>query len=240
MSDQLEYLLRAEKVSIHFGTHFALEDISFGVKPGEVLGITGPNGSGKTTLINIISGVLHPESGEVYFRGRRITKMKPHQRVRMGMARTFQHARNIPEMSAYENVLLAALNSRAVKGSHRDLEGKIAGVLEKTRLVKQRDIPAGRLSSGCLRRLEIARALATDPELLILDEPFAALSAREEKDLLALLEGLKQEGLTMIIVSHRFDILAALADRVLFLKDGREAFSGPAQDTLAFVEGQRT
>lgn len=241
MAESLRYLLEARNLSISFGRHFALDSISFGIRSGEVLGITGPNGSGKTTLINLISGVLRPEDGEIFFKGAAITRLKPHQRVRRGMARTFQKTRNIPDLSAYQHVLLAALNRPTVKrrrAPEQVLENRIAQVLMRTRLFKQRDVPAGRLSSGCLRRLEIARALATVPELLILDEPFAALSAREEKDLLELLQSLKAEGLTMMIVSHRFDILAALADRVLIMRDGREAFIGPASLALRHLEAQ--
>lgn len=235
-------VLAVQDLAISFGRHFALEDITFSVPAGELLGITGPNGSGKTTIINIISGILKPQRGQVYLHGKNITRLKPHQRVRRGMARTFQHARHFPEMSAYENVLLAALKGRMKLPAGRkgeQIEDKIADVLNRTYLYDQRHVPAGRLSSGCLRRLDIARALATSPELLILDEPFAALSVREEKNLLKLLKDLKAEGLTMLIVSHRLDILSSLADRLLVMAEGKQSFIGDPAEALSRAPQQK-
>lgn len=233
-------LLSVENLGVNFGNHFRLVGLDLSLDAGEVLGVTGPNGSGKSTLINLISGVIRPAQGEIRFKGEVIDGLRPHQRVRRGIVRTFQQTRAFPDMSVYENVLLAALNGRAadrIGFSGENLEAWVTNVLERTFLYRQRLWSASKLSSGCLRRLEVARALATNPELLLLDEPFAALSAREERDVLALLAGLKQDGLTMLMVSHRLNILAELADRVLIMEEGRQALQGRTAQVLSHLEG---
>lgn len=234
-------ILQAKGLCVRFNSHFALQELDLDVYQGEVFGITGPNGSGKTTLINLISGAVRPDTGLIRFRGEEITHLKPYQRVRRGIARTFQQSRAFHQMTVYENVLLAALNGRRSVGegdTPQDLAGWVENVLRRTTLFKQRYWTAGNLSSGCLRRLEVARALATAPDLMLLDEPFAALSAREEKDMLELMRGLKKARITLMMVSHRLDYLAEVADALVVLREGRKLRQGPAREILEYLVGR--
>jgi len=218
-------LLSAEGIGKSFGTTRILSGISMSVAPGEPVGLFGPNGSGKTTLVNILSGLLLPDTGTVRFDGKEISRLPLDARYRLGIARTFQIPHPYPALSVLEAVRVA-LAVNASKRKEDDGTGEDGGLtgdlLARTGLFNQRFVPCARLSQGCLRRLEFARALACRPKLLILDEIFSALSAADEADLTALLRAAnRDEGTAFLLVSHNPPLLKSLCRRILVLEEGR-------------------
>jgi len=226
-------LLSAEGITKSFGASQVLSGITLSVAPGEPVGLFGPNGSGKTTLVNILSGLLFPDAGTVRFDGNEITRLPLDARYRLGIARTFQIPHPYPALSVREAVRVALVPRLAILsvtsgkrkegGGNRDEEeGSIEELLARTGLFNQRFVPCARLSQGCLRRLEFARALACRPKLLILDEIFSSLSAGDEGDLTALLRAAnRDEGTAFLLVSHNPPLLKSLCRRILVLEEGR-------------------
>ncbi len=219
-------LLTAEGITKSFGATPVLSGITLSVAPGEAVGVFGPNGSGKTTLVNILSGLLLPDAGTVRFEGKEITRLPLDARYRLGIARTFQIPHPYPALSVREavHVALAARGGKpeSVGGPRGPGEGPVEDLLERTGLFNQRFVPCARLSQGCLRRLEFARALACRPKLLILDETFSALSAADEGDLLGLLRTENRDaGTAVLLVSHNPPLLKSLCRRILVLEEGR-------------------
>lgn len=212
-------LLQAAYLTRSFYGYPAVRGVSFAVRKGEVVALTGPNGSGKTTLLNLLSGVLRPQEGKIYWGSREITRLAAHRRARLGIARTFQLTRPFCHLTVYENVLVA-LTARRWHQTRADRERAMM-LLEETGLADRRHVPASQLSSGALKRLELARALATSPQLLLLDEPFAALSIKEEAALLELLHRVNGRGVAILLVSHNPRILSNLAHRILHMERGR-------------------
>ncbi len=221
--------LQVNRLTKRFADVVAVKDVSFEIGEGETLGLFGPNGSGKTTIINLISGVYRPDAGSIQLWGVEMVGLKPHQVAARGVARTFQLARPFLNMTVYENVLVARL---ARGGGLPRPEARVNDLLGFTGLLKQKDWPASRLSSGCLRRLEIARALATEPRLILVDEPLAGLSLKEEGIVRSLLREVQAAGVTMLVVSHRPDLLAELAGKVLILCRGQVVREGPPAEVL--------
>lgn len=225
-------------VDLHksFNGYQAVRGACFAIKRGEVLGLAGPNGSGKSTVLNLISGVIRPDRGTVQFRGLNITGLPPHRIAGLGITRTFQLARPFLTMSVYENVLVArTANKLKISALDRD---RVHELLSLTGLIEKKDWDTSKLSSGALRRLEIARALATEPQLLLLDEPFATLSIKEEAALLDLLKDLNKKGMTLLLVSHRPRILRKLTHRVLVFESGKVKLQIKPEDvTLLSQEG---
>jgi len=219
-------LLSADGIAKSFGPTRVLSGISLSVAPGEPVGLFGPNGSGKTTLVNILSGLLPPDTGTVRFDGKEITRMPLDARYRLGIARTFQIPHPYPALSVREAVRVALAVSAGKRkgegGTREDEEGPVEDLLARTGLFDQRFVPCARLSQGCLRRLEFARGLACRPKLLILDEIFSALSAADEGDLMALLRAAnRDEGTAFLLVSHNPPLLKSLCRRILVLEEGR-------------------
>ncbi|WP_051275907.1 ATP-binding cassette domain-containing protein [Desulfovirgula thermocuniculi] len=212
-------LLRAAGLTRSFYGYPAVKGVSFAVREGEVVALTGPNGSGKTTLLNLLGGLLRPQEGKIYWGSREITRLDAHRRARLGIARTFQLTRPFCHLTVYENVLVA-LTARRWHQTRADRE-RARMILEETGLLDRRHMPANQLSSGALKRLELARALATSPRLLLLDEPFAALSIKEEAGLLELLRRVNERGVAILLVSHNPRILSNLAHRILYMERGR-------------------
>lgn len=202
-----------------FNGYRAVDGVRFSMEESQVLGLAGPNGSGKSTVLNLISGVIRPDRGTVKFRGMDITGLPSHRIARLGIARTFQLARPFLNMTVFENVLVARVAGKPGINAHD--RGRVDELLTLTGLIEKKDWYTSRLSSGALRRLEVARALAVKPRLLLLDEPFAALSMKEEAALLSLLKCLKSRGMTMLLVSHRPKILQELTHKVLVFESGR-------------------
>ncbi|MHB8782594.1 MAG: ABC transporter ATP-binding protein [Desulfobacteria bacterium] len=217
-------LLSAEGITKSFGATQVLSGIALSVAPGEPVGLFGPNGSGKTTLVNILSGLLLPDAGAVRFDGKEITRLPIDARYRLGIARTFQIPHPYPALSVREAVRVAldAGKRKEGDGTREDEEGPAEDLLARTGLFNQRFLPCARLSQGCLRRLEFARALACRPKLLILDEIFSALSAADEGDLTALLRAAnRDDGTAFLLVSHNPPLLKSLCRRILVLDEGR-------------------
>ncbi|MBR0706960.1 branched-chain amino acid ABC transporter ATP-binding protein/permease [Bradyrhizobium liaoningense] len=225
-------------VGIHkqFGGLAAVQDISFSVSAGEIVGLIGPNGAGKSTTFNLISGVLALSKGEVRFSGRKIDGVPSRHIARLGLSRTFQHVKLIPEMSVIENVALGCyLRTRSgalaavMRTDRREERMALAEAEKQLARIGLGDVPfeqAGNLSLGAQRLVEIARALATDPTLLLLDEPAAGLRHAEKVALSNVLARLKQEGLSLLLVEHDMNFVMGLADRIVVMEFGRKLIEG--------------
>lgn len=209
-------LLEARGIAKSFESTVLLADVSFSIAPGEAVGLFGANGSGKTTLVNVLSGLIAPDAGTVRFDGRDITRLPLDARYRIGISRTFQIPRPYPALSVRDAVRVALPPSAD--------GGAIDALLSRAGLLGQRHFPCARLSQGCLRRLEFARALACRPRLMILDEVFSALSATDEEELAALLRAANlEDGAAFLLVSHNPPLLKSACRRILYLEGGRIA-----------------
>ena len=231
-------LLEAAAVSKRFGGLTALADVSLTVKRGEIFGLIGPNGAGKTTLFNILSGLYRPDAGEFTLNGARITGVKPHRVAASGIARTFQNIRLFANMSALENVMVgrhvrtragvlgAVLRDAATRAEEQAIASRALTLLDYVGIAARAADPAYSLAYGDQRRLEIARALATDPTLLALDEPAAGMNATERAELKRLLERIRGDGVTLLLIEHDVKLVMGLCDRVAVLDYGRKIAEG--------------
>jgi len=216
-------LLEVDGVTKHFEGVLANDGVSFRVGEGEILGLLGPNGAGKTTLFNCITGFLRPDAGRVRFAGVDVTGRSPSRLARDGLVRTFQIVRVFPELSALENVLIGAL----LRHAHVDAARRRAlEVLEDVGLAGRSGMRARDLTTAERKRLEVARALATDPRVLLLDEAMSGLNPREVADAVALVRRLRERGLTIVLVEHVLEVVMPLADRVVVLQEGRTIADG--------------
>ncbi|MEW6334107.1 MAG: ABC transporter ATP-binding protein [Thermodesulfobacteriota bacterium] len=229
-------IITVEEISKTFGGLKALMSVSFSVKQGEIYGIIGPNGSGKTTLINCITGFIKPEAGKVYFRGLNIRGWPAHKIARAGIARTFQVMRPYYSLPAYKNLIIPLWSPRARTiggwrggGKHGDRDTVAVDILEEIGFERDSRVPyktASTLPTGYLKRLELARCIALRPEIIFCDEVFSGLSASEVAGMLPLIEKLKTEGITLIMVEHRLKELFRVADRVMALQFGEKIAEG--------------
>jgi len=213
-----------------------LFDVNLEVNEGERHAIIGPNGAGKTTLFNVITGTYHPSEGDVYFKGRKVTGFKPHKMVRRGMGRSFQITSTFSRLTAFQNIRMGILSKRGIRfnmfnflDKMKDITGETDKVLKRINLDGQRDVPASALSYGKHRSLEISMALATDPDLVMLDEPTAGMSVDETHTAVELIKRLT-EGKTMVIIEHDMDVVFSLADRITVLHLGTILASGPPDE----------
>lgn len=224
-------LLEVTGLAREFGGVAAVAGVSFGVRPGEIVGIIGPNGAGKTTLFNVLSGFLPPTSGQVRFRGASTAGLTPDRLCRLGMARTFQVARPFPGMTVFENVLAAAVfgkDGRPAAGAARRAAGDVLAVAG---LSAAAGLSAGALNPAQRKRLELARALATRPALLLLDEILAGLNPREVEDALPLVRSLSADrDIAILLIEHNIRAVMGLSHRVLVLDFGRLIFDGAPED----------
>jgi branched-chain amino acid transport system ATP-binding protein len=222
-------LLQVEGLSKRFGGLVAVNDVTFDVAAGEITGVLGPNGAGKTTLFNLLTGFIRPDTGSVRFDGRPITGLKPHRIVNLGLARTFQLARPFAGMTVLENAVVGCLAPRVHGQGHT--ERRARDILDLVGLGSKADQPVEVLPYGDLRRLEIARALATKPKLIAFDEPFAGLGSSEIEPLAALIRRLHaQEGLTILIIEHKLREFMQLVSRVIAIDFGEiVAIAPPAE-----------
>ena len=222
-------LLEVSGASKHFLGLRAVDDVSLRVRKGEIVSIIGPNGAGKTTFFNLLTGQLAPTSGEVRLRGELINKLAPHDRARLGMGRTFQIAKPLIALNALENVMIGAFMRHRALSTARD---KAMAVLEKVGLAHQARVRAGDLTLSERRRLEVARALALEPEIVLLDEVMAGLNQSEVGQAIELLKGLHADGLTFLIIEHNLKVVRAFSDRVVVLDRGRLIAEGTADQIL--------
>jgi branched-chain amino acid transport system ATP-binding protein len=220
-------LLEVEGLTRLFGGLRAVGNLSFSVEPGEILGLIGPNGAGKTTVFNLITGFVAPSSGEIRLDGRSVAGKRPHAVTRRGIARTFQIVKPFPGLSVRENVTLAAFLRRARRA---DAEEAAMEVIDRLGLSHRADTLAGQLTLMDQKRLEMAKALATEPRLLLLDEPMGGLNSSEVDLASDLVEGIRRGGVTVVLVEHVMKAIMRISDRVLVMHHGEKIAEGtPAE-----------
>jgi branched-chain amino acid transport system ATP-binding protein len=227
---QARVLLDVEGLSKHFGGVQAVVNLTFQVREGEILGVIGPNGSGKTTTFHLITGYHLPDEGRVQFDGRDITGRPPHEVCTLGLCRTFQVAKPFPEITVHRNVLMGALLRHpdpAAAGAQAD------EVLRRVGLEGRAGMAAGSLTTIDQRRLEVARALATEPKLLLLDETMAGLNATEVSEAMRLISSLRDQGLTVVVVEHVMRAVMSLSDRIVVLNQGAKITEGTPQEVAS-------
>lgn len=225
------HLLEGQEVSKHFGGIAALSNVSFHINEGEIVGLIGPNGAGKTTLFNVICCTYPVDSGTIKFKGSKITGLKPHQVCRRGIARTFQITRSFANMSVRQNIMVGSLFGKESLGSIKIAQEEAKRLMEFTGLVGKADISAGSLFSADARRLELARALAAKPEILLLDEVMAGLNPSEVAEAMKLIQRLRDEmGITVFMVEHIMKSVMGISDRIVVLASGRQIAEGTPKE----------
>jgi branched-chain amino acid transport system ATP-binding protein len=231
-------LLEAVDLSKHFGGVQALSRVNFKLSKGELLGVIGPNGSGKTTLVNAITRFVQPSSGKVLFKGRPIQHLPPYKIVRLGIARTFQMVRPFYQLPAYKNMIIP-LSSPRVKGllggRYGDRDAKALDLLEEVGFERDAHVAyklAGALPQGYLKRLELAKAIALQPELVVLDELFSGLSLAEVAGIIPIIEKMRHQGKTIIMIEHRLKELFKIADRVMVMNFGAKIAEGSPGEVM--------
>ena len=241
-ADEGEVLLQTTDLTVKFGGLVALDAVTFDIRRGEILGLIGPNGAGKTTCFNAITGVYRPTSGSVTFDGALIGRIKRHEITRLGIARTFQNIRLFGEMTALENVMVgtdarhrtsvpgALIRSSRHRREERSAIERSAALLHFVGIGHRGEEKAKNLSYGDQRRLEIARALATEPKLLCLDEPAAGFNPSEKSALIDLIRKIRDDGYTVLLIEHDMRLVMGVTDRIVVLEFGRKIADGlPAQ-----------
>ena len=237
-----ETILSGSGITKSFGGLKALSDVGFDIKQGEIFGIIGPNGSGKTTLINCITGFSKPNHGHVFFKGKEITGWPPHKIAHLGITRTFQIMRPYYSLPAFKNLIIPLWSPRARKlggwrggGKHGDRDTVAVDILEEIGFERDSRVPyklASTLPTGYQKRLELARCISMRPEIIFCDEVFSGLSMSEIAGMMPLIEKLKMEGVTLIMVEHRLRELFRVADRVMALQFGEKIAEGLSQDVI--------
>jgi branched-chain amino acid transport system ATP-binding protein len=235
-------LLEARGLARRFGGLHAVADLNFSVREGEIKAVIGPNGAGKTTLFNMISGLTAPSAGQLFFSGNNIDRLQPFRRARLGIARTFQNLQIFKEMTVLENVMVgrhtrshcgtlqALLRTRESLSQEKDIRGRSLELLERLALSARADEPAATLSFGECKLLEIARALASAPRLLLLDEPAAGVSQAAAKRVGEIVRELNRDGLTVLLVEHNMGLVMDISHSILVLDHGRRIADGLPTD----------
>ncbi|MBD1319465.1 ABC transporter ATP-binding protein [Gordonia hankookensis] len=218
-------LLRVDDVSVSFGAHRALSDVELSAERGHVTGLIGPNGAGKSTLFDVIGGLRRPSSGSVFLDGEDITRLGPAQRAKRGMARTFQGLELFGRLSVRDNLLVAA----ELRHSGRDAANMVDGVIERVQLGAYVDRLADSLPTGVGRQVEVARALTTKPDLILLDEPAAGQDADETERFAQILRSVAQDGVAVLLVEHDMELVMGVCDEVHVLDLGTIIMSGPPE-----------
>jgi len=226
-------ILEAKGVTRHFGGLAAVSNVDFEVQEGEVLGLIGPNGAGKTTLFNLISAALPLRSGTITFKDREIVGLKPHEICRMGLARTFQTVKVFSHMSAFQNVLLGAYFGRQHRLASTEAVTEATALLEFVGLADAAETPAGDLTLASQKRLEVARALATRPDVLLLDEMMEGLNPTEVTRAMSLIKQIQKRGVTVIMIEHVMRAIMTVCDRILVLHHGAKIAEGTPQEISA-------
>lgn len=222
-------LLSVQAVSRRFGGLLALDQVGFDVQPGELVSIIGPNGAGKTTLFNLLTGQLMPSDGRVLFEGADVSRMPPHRRAQLGFGRTFQVSQPLLSLTALENVMVGAFLRHRGLGAAAD---RAADVLDMVGLSARASARAGVLTLNERRRLEVARALATDPRIILLDEVMAGLNPTEVDEVVDLVRRLNREGHTFLVIEHNLKVVRSFARRVIVLDRGTKLAEGTAAEVL--------
>jgi len=219
--------LEINNVSKLFGGLGALSHVSFVVNTGEILGLIGPNGAGKTTLFNVVNGFYPPSTGDVTFKGNRISHLKPHHICKMGIARTFQVVRPLQRMSVLDNVIASAFLRAQSKAEASEIAEE---VLKFTGLYEDRDVISKGLPLGKRKKLEITRALATRPDMLLLDESFAGLNPSEQNEMITIIREIRTRRITIMIIEHHMKVIMSLSDRIVVLNYGQKIAEGTPKE----------
>ncbi len=235
-------ILKADHVTKHFGGIKALTDVSFEIEQGAIYGLIGPNGAGKTTFFNVLTGIYTPDQGQFTFNGKSLTGLKPHQVCEAGIARTFQNIRLFGNLSALENVMIgrhvrtragvwgAMLQTKATRAEEAAIEKKAHDLLKYVGVDHRANDMAKHLSYGDQRRLEIARALATEPKMVALDEPAAGMNATEKLGLKTLIEQIRSDGVTVLLIEHDMKLVMNVVDKLVVLEYGKSIAEGAPKD----------
>jgi branched-chain amino acid transport system ATP-binding protein len=223
-------ILESQGVTKIFGGLVAVDNVDFRVEKGEIVGLIGPNGAGKTTFFNIISGFYRPDKGDVLFNGTSIVGMKPHRICKLGMTRTFQIVKPFPELTVLENVMMGAFNHRAKAAASR---AKAMEVMELLGLAERAGDLAGNLPVAGRKRVEIAKALATEPQLVLLDEVMAGLTPAEMRQMIETVRRIRDAGVTMVIVEHVMPVIMNLCDRIYVLHHGEKIAEGTPEEIVS-------
>jgi len=235
-------LLKVSKISKYFGGVRAVNAFSFELMQGELLGFIGPNGSGKTTVVNLITGFVKPTGGEILYRGKDITGWPPYKIVRLGIARTFQMVRPFYQLPAFKNMIIPLYSPRVkgiAGGKYGDRDAMALDLLEEVGFERDSFVAykiASVLPQGYLKRLELAKGIALQPDLLILDELFSGLSLAEVASIVPIIEKLRHGGMTIIMIEHRLKELFRIADRVIVLNFGEKIADGLSKEVMESEE----
>jgi len=223
-------ILEGQDVTKHFGGLAAVSHVDFHVDQGEIVGLIGPNGAGKTTLFNLISAAFPLKSGEIRFKGQKLNGLKPHQICRMGVSRTFQQTRIIADMPVFQNVLVGAFFGSPNRISGADAAREAAQALEFVELSEMSATPAKDLTLENQKRVELARALATKPEMLLLDELMAGLNSTEVSEAMELVTKIRDKGITIFMVEHVMKAIMGICGRIIVLHHGEKIAEGTCQE----------
>jgi branched-chain amino acid transport system ATP-binding protein len=227
-------ILTVDSLYVAYGHFQIIKDLSFEVYKGEVLGIIGPNGAGKTTLLNALIGMVKPVQGKIIYKGEDITQMPVAKRCHMGIGRTYQVPQPFVNLTVYENVLVSAIHGAGLL--EKEARKKSYEVLEFTGLLDVKDAMAGKLGLLSRKRLEIAKAYATNPEILLLDEVAAGLTESEVNEVMEIVADMKKSGLTIIWIEHIIMTMLNSTDRLMCLSGGTNLVCGPAEEVMATKE----
>ncbi|MCB9420019.1 MAG: ABC transporter ATP-binding protein [Ardenticatenaceae bacterium] len=222
-------LLEVKNITKRFGGLVAVNDLSLNLEKGEILGMIGPNGAGKTTAFNMISGYYKPNEGQVFFDGENITELRPDQICKRGLVRTFQVVKPFPQLSVLDNVMVGAYNRTNDDQSARKKSLEILDFLGMDNMKEQL---AGSLSVAGRKRLEIAKAFATDPKMILLDEAMAGLRPTETDEIIELVRQISQQGIALLLVEHVMKVIMSLADRIVVIHHGEKIAEGVPQQVV--------
>jgi len=225
-------LLQVEKLVKSFGGLMALCEVNLEILEGEIFGVIGPNGSGKTTLFNVVTGFLKANSGKITFMGKEITALPPHQICRQGIARIFQIVRPFPQLTTLQNVMVGRTYGKNPATSMRKAKDEVVEIVKFVGLRDKIDIPASQLTMADRKRLELARALAARPHLILLDELMAGLNLAETETAMDLVKKIRDSGITVIMVEHIMKAVLGVCDRVIVLNAGEKIAEGPPKEVV--------
>jgi branched-chain amino acid transport system ATP-binding protein len=241
----MAFFFDIKKLTKRFGGLVAVSDVDIEIREGEIISIIGPNGAGKTTVFNMITGFYRPDSGSIRFNGLELSGRRPYEITKTGIARTFQNIRLFPDMTVMENLIVArqcrakatlfgaTLRTTFVKEEEVSEEERLLGILEFFNLQGSRNLKASALAYGQQRRLEIARALATDPRLLLLDEPTAGMNPRESEEIIELISLLRARMITILLIEHNMNVVMEISERISVLDHGVKIAEGTPKEIQA-------